>query len=319
MPGSQTLIHRGRKGSYETFEPGSTLDMRGNLIGATPFQEYHIDGTLGDDNNDGLAWGEDTAFKTIGKFMTVAAALGTRGRVRGNVAPGGYTEDIVTPLNTECPFGVLRGWNPGGHRGFGAVWLTSATATEPILTVKARGWRFEGFEYDAPASDGCILLDGLSANSNAAGVVIANSILVGQAQGDFGIDVRGNGAPYASFLGLHISGFTGPAMKVSESGTDVPRFWLVDDVTFVDNDDHILPGSSRGWKESVIQNSHFIEVGANRSATIMLSMLGGANNIVGPLNTLSGTYSIANGYVPSASDDWAGNINIAGMTTANPA
>ena len=62
--------------------------MKGNLIGATPFQEYHIDGALGDDNNDGLAWGADSAFATIGKFMTVAAALGTRGRVRGNVAPG---------------------------------------------------------------------------------------------------------------------------------------------------------------------------------------------------------------------------------------
>ena len=149
-PGSQPLIHRGRKGSYETFEPGATLEMKGNFIGATPFQDYKVDGTLGVDTNDGFAWGAEGAFKTIGKAFTAITALATRGRARILVAPGGYSEDLVTPLNADGPFIQVIAWNPT-TQSFGAVFLSSATATEPNLTIKARGWGFYGFEFDAPS------------------------------------------------------------------------------------------------------------------------------------------------------------------------
>jgi hypothetical protein len=316
--GSQTLIHRGRKGSYETFEPGSTLDMRGNLIGATPFQEYHIDGTLGDDNNDGLAWGQDSAFATIGKFMTVAAALGTRGRVRGNVAPGGYTEDVVTPLNTECPFGVLRAWSPT-TRSFGAAWIVAETAATFSLIIRARGWAFEGFEIGSVANGGSVWFDGSTANSNAAGTELRNMLMGGWgAAASIGIDITGNGAPLSSLYNMHFDGYLADAIRCSESGTDQPRFWDIDGVTFVDNANH-MNMNPRGFKESRIRRCDFIQIGANRTATKQFDNTGGANCIVGPHNVLSGVYDDASGgYQGSGSDDWAGNYNIAGLTAAEP-
>ena len=280
-----------------------------------PTTRFHVDTTLGNDNNSGLSW--DVALATINAAMALAAALGTRGRAQIFVAPGGYTEDVVTPLNTECPFGQLIAVNPT-TRSFGGAYMIAATATEPTLTIKARGWLISGFEIGGPTTNGCVLLDGASANSNAAGTEISDCIIGGWGQATFGIDVTKNGAPHTILRNLHFNGIVGPAIKCSSSATDQPRFWEIDHCTFVDNSLHIAM-TPRGFKESWIHDCTFLQNGANRSATLQLDNRGGSACAIGPNNFLSDTYDNAGGYYPGSDEDWYGNASEDGYTTANPA
>ena len=108
--------------------------------------DFYVDGTLGAASNSGRSWGN--AFSTISLAMTAVGNLGTRGRHRIFVAPGGYTEDIETPLNADAPFGQLIAVNPTRAQSFGAVFLTAASALAPVLSIRARGWLIDGFEFE---------------------------------------------------------------------------------------------------------------------------------------------------------------------------
>ena len=97
----------------------------GNEIFQYPFgTNFYVDSVNGLATNTGLSWAK--AFSTITLAMTAAAALGAttvrRGGVNIYVAPGGYAEDIVTPLNTVTPFGTLQAVSPT-TRSCGAAWL----------------------------------------------------------------------------------------------------------------------------------------------------------------------------------------------------
>ncbi|MHC4715615.1 MAG: hypothetical protein ACYS5V_01480 [Planctomycetota bacterium] len=318
----QPLIHRDSKGSVETFEPGSTLDMNGRIIGLTPTTRYHIDVTNGSDASDGLSWGNAVASITQAFTLAIAAVAADSGLLRGRfqffVAPGGYEEDLVTPLNTQLPFGQLIAWNPT-TQSFGGAYLYAATAATFSLIVRARGWRIQGFEIGAVANGGCIWLDGATANSNAAGCEIIDNIISGWgAAATVGIDVTGNGAPLTQVRRNHFNGMVGAAIECSASPTDQPRFWLIEDNVFVDNGSHI-DMNPRGFKESWIRNNCFMQVGANRTATVQLDNRGGSACAIGPGNFLSDTYDNAGGYFAGADEDWYGNASEDGYTTANPA
>ncbi len=313
-PTYQPKTYRDQGGDRFNVVGGGTLNLEGRITGLMPTTDYFVDAATGSDSDDGLSWAN--AKITIGAAMTLAAALGTRGRARIFVAPGGYSEDLVTPLNTEAPFGQLIAVNPTSQ-SFGAVYLSSATATEPVLTVKARGWLFDGFEFDGPATDGCVLLDGASSNSNAAGTEIRNCIFVGQNQADFGLDVTKNGAPYTKILNCHFQGIVGPAMKCSSSATDQPSYWLIDECTFVDNSSHINM-NPRGFKWSQIRNCTFLEAGGARTATVQIDNTGGTACAIGPGNFLSDTYDTAGGYVAGSDEDWYGNACEDGFSSVNP-
>lgn len=287
------------------------MDARTNPFGIA----YHVDTTNGSDSNDGLAW--DSAKATIGAAMTLAAALGTRGRVQILVAPGGYNEDVVTPLNTQCPFGELIGVSPT-TQSFGGAYIYASTASTFSLIVRARGWRITGFEIGAVANGGSVWLDGSTANSSAAGTELRGNIISGWgAAATIGIDITGNGAPLTRCLDNHFNGCVGAAIQCSSSATDQPRFWEVAHNKFVDNGSHIGM-NPRGMKESWIHHNAFIKVGANRTATVQIDNRGGSNSIVGPGNALSDSYNNAGGYYVGTAEDWVGNLNIAGLTTANP-
>ena len=290
------------------------LTLGGPMDGDWPVTDYFVD-TTKSDNNTGLSWAKAKA--TIGAAMTLAAALGTRGRARIWVAPGGYTEDVVTPLNTECPFGQLIAVNPTG-RSFGAAWILASTASTFSLIVRARGWLIQGFEIGAVANGGSVWLDGSTANSNAAGVDLSHNIISGWgAAATIGIDITGNGAPHARVYDNHFSGNVGSAIICSSSATDQPRFWKLYGNEFVDNGNHINM-NPRGFKESYIHDNAFIKVGANRTATVQIDNRGGSNTIIGPGNALSDSYNNSGGYYAGTNEDWLGNLNIAGITTANP-
>jgi len=220
----------------------------------------------------------------------------------------------VTPLNTECPFGVLRAWSPT-LQSRGAAWLISATTTEPAITVRARGWSIQGFEIDANTSSGCVYLDGTTGSANPKFFELANCLMVGGAHGsDFGIltDVA---APLTVLRDSTFYQFGGKAMDA----TDFPLKWSIERVWFEDNANHIAPSSSKGLQASRILDCTFVQLGALYSAALKIDNRGGSTLVVGPGNVLGGSYNNAGGYYAGAGDIWAGNLLPSGLTVANPA
>lgn len=281
--------------------------------GLGPANVYFVDANSGlSISGDGLSW--ERAFLTIQEAMDAITARGAlRGRSIVQVAPGGYNEDVVTPLNSIAPFGQLIAVNPTPDKSFGATYIFASTAGEAGLTIRARGWLVEGFEIGAIANAECIHLQGPSAggtpaNTNPGGTIIKNCIISGWgATGSIGIDVTGNGAPHTTIRDCFFDGFLADAIKCSESGGDQPRYWIIDNCMFVDNANHIKM-NPRGFKESWIKNCGFMQVGANRTATIQLDNRGGNGAIIGPNNFLSGDYDSANGgYYAGSNETWRGN------------
>lgn len=289
------------------------LDARGAVklgFGADlPGVDYYVDGELGNSGNDGLGWGGDRALATISQAMIKAATYGAslgqrRGRVRIYVAPDGYTEDIITPLNTVCPFGSLIGVTPT-RRSTGAAWIISSTATEPALTVRARGWLIEGFEFDANTTDGCIYLDGTTSNSLARYTEIAHCLFVGAQAGstDFAVDTNATN-PLCVIRDSMAILF---ASRVITSSTVTAQQWEIYNFVFDDSANYIAPKGSKGFAQGHIHDCTFNERGGSYAATLKIDMRGGQYNMVGPNNFLSGTYDNSGGYYESGNDIWRGN------------
>ncbi|KKN06320.1 hypothetical protein LCGC14_1078470 [marine sediment metagenome] len=272
---------------------------------------YYVDGTNGVDTNSGTSW--TTSFSTIQKALDTVGTDGGRGRGKIYVAPGGYTEDLTTPLNAAAPFCELVAVNPTPGRSYGAVYLTASTAGAAVLTVQARGWRISGFEFDALADAECVILGGTTAGNNAAGTLIEDCLFVGQNQGLTGIDWQ-NGVASNALCTVRNSGFygftsgstAGSTMRCTISGIDQPTFALIEDCWFGDSDNYI-DMNPRGFKESTIRNNTFYFQGANQNADEKFDNTGGSNcQVYG--NAFGGVYTLAGGYVAGSGDDWSGNM-----------
>ncbi len=285
----------------------------GNEIFQYPLgQNYYVDSVNGSATGSGLSWA--TAFSTISLAMTAAAALGASSVRRGAfsifVAPGGYTEDVETPLNTVAPFGRLIAVSPTPE-SYGATWLQASTALAPALAIRARGWYVSGFEFDALADAACVYFDGVTSNASAPGTVIENCLFVGQNQGLYGIQVTNTNTNASlsvirnnRFFGFASGSTAGACMKCTDTSDDAPRFWTVEDNWFGDSDNLI---DRMSFKEGIVRNNTFLAAGANQSPDEKLDNTNGSNtNFYG--NSFGGTYSQSGGYVAGSGDDWTGNM-----------
>jgi len=132
---------------------------------------------------------------------------------------------------------------------------------------------------------------------------------VGGKVGKYGIDVTGNGAPLSSimncgFYDFHVAASNASCIMCSESGTDQPRFWLIENCWF-GNSDNLLAMNPRGFKECIIRYNAFLSVGANYTASKCIDNTGG-NATVFYGNKFGGAYTTGN-YVAAANDEWEGN------------
>lgn len=268
---------------------------------------YYVDGTNGANTNTGRSW--STAYATIQNALDQVGTDALRGRSRIFVAPGGYTEDLITPINGDAPFGELIAVNPTPGRSYGAVYLTASTAGEPVLKVRARGWHIKGFEFDALADAECILLDGSASTYRAPGTLIEDCLFVGQQQGLYGIEVNNALSNSAlttvrncGFYGFTSGSTAGYCIYASNTSHDACRFWLVEDCWFGDSD-NLVAGA---FKESVIRHNNFLAGGANQSPSVKINNANGSNTNFS-LNTFGGTYTPTGGYTAGSGDDWAGN------------
>ena len=266
---------------------------------------YYVDGTNGADTNSGTSW--TASFATIQNALDQVGTDALRGRSKIYVAPGGYAEDLTTPLNSAAPFGELIAVNPTPARSFGAVWLSPSSSNTPILTVQARGWRFSGFEFD-PNAGGAIVLGGTTAGNNAAGTVIEDCLFNGGSVALFGIDWQSGIASNALCVVRNNTfyafdpGTTAACLKCSESGIDQPGLALVEHNIFEGSDNYI-DMNPRGFKSGVIRHNTFFAATADEK----FDNTGGSNcQVYG--NAMGGAYTLAGGYVAGSGDDWSGNM-----------
>ncbi len=236
---------------------------------------YYVDAVNGLDSNDGrsLAF----PFKTL----TVALAI-----MRINdtlfVARGGYTGDFFTGLNAVSPFINIIGMNATGV-GFGAF-LASTTTSEPTISVRARGVRISGLEFDNPVLDaGIELLKNAGGTQRPDFLEVDHCLFTG---GKFGIDVNG-GATYGRihhnlFDYLSVSG--GSAISATSTSQQLPGRWKVWDNEFLENVNHMDMGvtvGNHGFNSSVIgPDNVFQHKGQARDVTVALDIRGGKGNLL---------------------------------------
>ncbi len=305
-----------------------STSLQGNTVfypeGLGPATVYFVDSTNGAASNDGLSW--ERAFNTITLAMTAVGNLSARGRGIILVAPGGYTEDIQTPLNADGPFGQLIGVSPTDRSG-GAAFLASTSASTPTITVRARGWRISGFEIDSPTGAAGVLLQRNAGNTlRSDWTEIDHNMIGATITGLYGVELEGAGKN----IHIHDNEFellqatNGAGIFCNTTPVALPLLCTVENNLFRENTNHILMGASWGFNASIIRGNVFQGTG-DKSATKILDLRGGRNNTVvgnyfGIANgTGSGQYDESNGKVLAGTNDsWTGNYINDGLTDKNP-
>ena len=247
-----------------------------------PGQDFFVSNLRGNDNKSGLSWEQPKA--TIMAAMVLAATARYRGRglVRIFVEGGGYDEAIVTPTNALCPFGALIGVN---NNGFGfSPYLTSPTAGGTILTIRARGWHIEGFEFDLPTTGKGIVLDGHTALMSANYTRIRKCLFNGQRNSTFGIDFKDQSNFVTIedniFYDIYRTSGIAQAIACTNSDSDVPNFAKVLRNWFANNDKHLSLNGLRGFKNGQIKDNDFVLTGNLKTATVLVDLTNGSNNFV---------------------------------------
>ncbi len=285
---------------------------------------YYVDGTNGDDANDGLTWA--TAFATIGAAMSAATTLGGRGRPYIYVAPGGYTETILTPLNADAPFGALIAVSPTS-RSWGATYLASPSAGLPVITVRARGWRIHGFEIDSPTGAAAILLQrSADGTLRSAGTEIDGNFIGATITGLYGVEFEGAD----TYIHIHDNDFSllqaagAAGIFCNTTPFALALLAIIERNDFRENVNHIACGASWGLNAALIRHNTF-QVTGDQVPTKILDLSGGRNNLVygnhlGVENgTGAGQYDETNGKCLAGTNDaWAGNYLRDGLSDKNP-
>lgn len=296
----------------------------GNEIFQYPYGTNYYVSKSGADTNSGLSWALSKL--TIQAALTAARTVGSsttrRGGVSIYVGPGGYTEDLTTPLNSEAPFGKLIAINPTPGNTYGAVYIQGTTTA--CLTIQARGWYISGFEFDPASAQECVILGGTTTGNNAAGTMFEDCLFCGLNQGLAGIDWQNSIASNAhvtirncGFYGFTSGSTAGKCLTCTNSGIDKPRFALIEDCWFADSD-NLIDMNPSGFKESTIRYNTFFTNGANQNPDEIIDNAGGNDTMVYN-NYFPGAYTSGGGYVPGTNDEFAGNYSIEtyGQTVGN--
>jgi hypothetical protein len=262
-----TLKTRINSGSWNTGWHGGVTGGLGGFL--------YVDPTSGGAHGDGSSWDEPlssltNALATMKKWDTIFCA------------PGNYTGNYATQANADAPFGAIIGMR---QTSLGvACWAGATVSSDPILSIRARGWRVSGFEFDNPATDAGILLeksaDGSTRRPDYA--EIDHCLFTG---GDSGIaQLRGS-----TYVHIHNCRFDGlanstanmsGAIQMQSTSHQLPIYWLVENNIFLNNIWHINLGASWGFNASVIKGNVFSLLGQARNALVLLDIRGGAGNQV---------------------------------------
>lgn len=274
---------------------------------------YYVDAVNGNDGNNGLSLAEP--FKT---FSVALAALGIDDTLF--VARGGYTGDFATQLNAAAPFVNIIGMN-ATEKGFGPF-FASSTSTEPTISVRARGMRISGLEFDNPSSDAGIELLANGGTQRSDFLEIDHCLFTG---GKFGIDQNGG----STYCFIHdnifdlLSVALGSAISATDTGQKLPGRWRVVNNEFLENVNHMdmsVAVGSHGFNSSVIgPDNVWQHKGQARDVTVAFDIRGGAGNVVVG-NFCGAAKSVGTGgtvYEMGNNDRSAGNMFTDGVQAAD--
>ncbi len=221
---------------------------------------YWIDPNNGNDGNLGTS--PDEAFLTLTKGLSVMVHYDTL-----MLLPGGYEGNFTTPLNAVAAFCRVI--------GFYGSYLWTGVNGSPLLTLKARGWRISGLEFDNPTGAAglqCNKIAGLT-ERGADFFQVDNCLFFG---GQGGIDFAGGGTYWKIFNNqfslISTSGKAG--IWVSSASYQIPALGKILGNTFDNNVNHIH-GGGNGWSDTLIAGNHFQADGGDTNATVLMNILGG--------------------------------------------
>ncbi len=274
---------------------------------------FYVDTTNGLDTNPGTA---EAPFKTLAVALAALTIDSTL-----FVARGGYTGDFATQINADAPFTSILGLNQT-DKGFGPF-LASSTSSEPTISVRARGMRISGLEFDCPALDAGIELNRLVASGYRPDFLEVDHCLF--TGGKFGIDQNGG----STYVHVHkcifdlMSVAAGSGISATDTGHQLPGRWRVEDNEFMElvaAMDMAATVANHGFNSSVIGPGNFFQLkGQARDASPSCDIRGGAGNLfVG--NYIGGAKSTSTGgttFEIGNNDRAAGNVFTDGVQTAD--
>jgi len=281
-----------------------------------PGNVHYVDTFNGTDTNTGKNWDKSVA--------TMATAIAHADPYDTIVLKGDVREELTASHELFDITIIGAGTRPrhanSGYEG-ASVWRppASPTTATPLLKVRAQGWRFRNILFDCPV--------------DAAGVYLERNAVDGVANGEYD-------ASHAEFLGCRfesglvgiqnaggagfvnvedcrfyrLSGAGAAGIKCTSTAAAIPLNWQVRNNHFAHNASHIL--SSMSYSE-IIDN-----IFGRFTATLAVDLYNqpsvgqGEYNII-TSNYLSGSYGAA-AYPAGSNNEWAGNQNVAGITTADP-
>lgn len=280
---------------------------------------------VGNDSNDGKSW--DRPFLTMAKALSVAQ---TNDRI---FFAGKIAEEIdistITDLNLKFDISIIgcgskhHADQPGSGSSLydpgAAVWQppASPTAATALLNVYGRGWKFYDIVFDCPVDAAAVILN-RNALSGTSEYDASHAQFHGCrfTSGLVGIQNAG-GASFVTVKNcefLILSGSGAAGIKCTSTSVAVPLSWRILDNHFFNNASHILSSMSY----STIKGNMFGRFTATLSIDIddQPSPNQGEYNIITE-NYLSGSYGVT-AYPAGSNNEWAGNQNVAGVTSADP-
>ncbi len=266
-------------------------------------EDYFVDGTNGNDGNNGLSW--ERPFATIQAGVDAVTQSGDRILV----APGDYTESVTTPQSTAgVNYVALIGVAPGGNDG-SPNWFSGDGANEYNLQLNAIGWVVRGFNFRGPTNAACIrinntvpLVDDVAFDS-----IIENNLFFGQITGLYGIDLYGS--PHqVTIQDNEFEFFNDTAIVDTATPHASPyRIKILRNI-FNENVNHIVLSCNA----SLIADNYFMPC-VNIPVTMTLDIRGGTNggNMVCGNFFGAPDFSNVGGYWPNAAanDAWIGNYS----------
>jgi hypothetical protein len=194
------------------------------------------------------------------------------------LAPGNHTGNHSTPVNATAPFINIIGVHT--HPYGLAAWAGATAAGSPVLTVRSRGVRIEGIEFDPGATGpGIQLLKSADGSTHRPDFcTVHNCLFTG---GESGIDFSG-GATFPHFAHNHFTAITGTSdtqggIVCSSSSFQLPQFGVFEDLVFTEVAQQIAFSSNglRGPRSSIFRRNIHPNDGVDRDASIMLDIRNG--------------------------------------------
>jgi len=268
----------------------------------------------------GTGKSDDRPFSTLAEAL---AACNTSDRIfiHGNIREEGlicsnlkFDVHVIGVGGTHHPDQPSSAYHPG------AACIrppASPTAATDLLEVRGRGWEFHNILFDAPV--------------DAAAVKLVRNASSGTSEYDGGharfrgcrfesglVGIENDGG--AAFVRVkdcqfyRMSGSGAAGIKCTSTSVAVPLNWRIEDSDWHNNASHILSSMSY----STIRRNIFGRFTATLSVDVydQPSASQGEYNVITE-NYLTGTYD-PTAYPAGSNNEWAGNQNVAGVTTADP-